>query len=382
MEDEIILRKQVVELHLQGVPISDIVHSLGRSRQWVHKWINRYRSVGGDDWYLSISTAPKRPRQRTPRKEEDLVINVRKALAGRRYSQTGALSIMYEIKRMGFHSPSIATINRILKRNDLITSSSVKQKKGIEYPNYFTLVQQMDLVGSRYLTGGSRFYFQNIIDVENHHVGVYPIRDKSSQTLAKHLAHFWTVYGMPDYLQMDNELSFRGSNRHPRSFGIVVRLALSQGVTPIFIPPSEPWRNGVIEKFNSNLAKYFFSAQMFSSYEDLEEKTPVFCDFHNQNHRYSTQGGKTPNQIRSLCQEHKLGPIDMNDYIPLIEGSVIFIRFIRSDKSLTILRTRFTVKKELIYTYVVAEIVVDKHVLLVKQDGIIHHVFPFVMPVD
>jgi len=25
---------------------------------------------------------------------------------------------------------------------------------------------------------------------------------------------------------------------------------------------------------------------------------------------------------------------------------------------------------------------VDKHVLLVKQDGIIHHVFPFVMPVD
>lgn len=382
MEDEIILRKQVVELHLQGVPISDIVHSLGRSRQWVHKWINRYRSVGGDDWYLSISTAPKRPRQRTPRKEEDLVINVRKALAGRRYSQTGALSIMYEIKRMGFHSPSIATINRILKRNDLITSSSVKQKKGIEYPNYFTLVQQMDLVGPRYLTGGSRFYFQNIIDVENHHVGVYPIRDKSSQTLAKHLAHFWTVYGMPDYLQMDNELSFRGSNRHPRSFGIVVRLALSQGVTPIFIPPSEPWRNGVIEKFNSNLAKYFFSAQMFSSYEDMEEKTPVFCDFHNQNHRYSTQGGKTPNQIRSLCQEHKLGPIDMNDYIPLIEGSVIFIRFIRSDKSLTILRTRFTVKKELIYTYVVAEIVVDKHVLLVKQDGIIHHVFPFVMPVD
>ncbi len=92
MKDEIILRKQAVELHLQGVPICDIVHSLGRSRQWVHKWINRYRSVGGDDWYLSISTAPKRSGQRTPRKEEDLVINVRKALAGRRYSQTGALS--------------------------------------------------------------------------------------------------------------------------------------------------------------------------------------------------------------------------------------------------------------------------------------------------
>lgn len=382
MEDELIIRQQAVELYLKGVPISNIVHKLGRSRQWVHKWITRYRSEGGDDWYLSRSTAPKQARNRTPRKEEELVINVRKALADRRYSQTGALSIMYEIERMGLKPPSIPTINRILKRNNLIILSSVKQRKGIEYPNYFTLVQQMDLVGPRYLTGGSRFYFQNIIDIENHHVGVYPIRDKSSLTIAQRIAHFWTVYGMPDYLQMDNELSFRGSNRHPRSLGIVLRLALSKGVTPIFIPPSEPWRNGVIEKFNSNLAKYFFSVQRFASFEDLEDKTPGFIDFHNQNHRYSTQGSKPPNQIKSISQEHKLGSINLEDPIPLVDGSVIFIRLIRSNRSLTILGTNFTVKKELIYTYVVAELVIDQHVLLVKQDEIIHHLFPFVMPVD
>jgi len=240
----------------------------------------------------------------------------------------------------------------------------------------------MDLVGPRYLTGGSRFYFQNIIDTENHHVGIYPIRDKSSTTIAKSLARFWTDYGIPDYLQMDNELSFRGSNRYPRSLGIVLRLALSQGVTPIFIPPSEPWRNGIIEKFNSNLYKYFFSVQKFASFEDVEEKTPVFSDFHNQNHRYSTQGGKYPNQIESISQEHKLGPINLEDPIPLVGGSVIFIRFIRSDRKLTILRTSYTLKKELVYTYVIAEIVVDQHVLLVKQDGIIHHLFPFAMSVD
>lgn len=382
MEDELILRKQAVELYLQDVPISDIVLKLDRSRQWVHKWITRYRTKGGDDWFHSESTSPKQVHNKTSQKEEELVINVRKALEGRIYSQTGALSIMYEIKRMGLRAPSIPTINRILKRNNLISNIHVRQKKGIEYPNYFTLVQQMDLVGPKYLTGGSRFYFQNIIDTENHHVGVYPIRDKSSPTIAQHLAYFWTSYGMPDYLQMDNELSFRGSNRYPRSFGIVVRLALSKGVTPIFIPPSEPWRNGVIEKFNSNLSKYFFSVQLFTSYEDLEEKTPGFSDFHNENHRYSTQGGKTPNQIKSISQEHKLGPINLEDPIPLVDGSVIFIRFIRSDRNLTILRTSFTVKKELTYTYVVAEIVVDQHVLLVKQDGIIHHVFPFAMPVD
>lgn len=382
MEDELILRKQAVELYLQDVPISDIVHKLNRSRQWVHKWITRYRTKGGDDWFHSESTSPKQVHNKTSQKEEELIINVRKGLEGRIYSQTGALSIMYEIERMGLQTPSIPTINRILKRNNLISNIHVRQKKGIEYPNYFTLVQQMDLVGPRYLTGGSRFYFQNIIDTENHHIGVYPIRDKRSVTIAGVIARFWTSYGIPDYLQMDNELSFRGSNRYPRSLGIVLRLALSQGVTPIFIPPSEPWRNGIIEKFNSNLHKYFFSPQKFTSFEDVDEKAPEFTDFHNQNHRYSTQGSKIPNQIESISQEYKLAPINLEDPIPVVDGSVIFIRFIRSDRRLTILRTSFTLKQELIYTYVIAEIVVGQHVLLIKQDGIVHHVFPFEMSVD
>jgi transposase-like protein len=382
MEDELILRKQAVELFLSGESISAIKQKLGRSRQWIHKWIRRYRSKGGDDWFHSESTAPKQAHNRTPQKKEELVINVRKALEDRRYSQTGALSIMYEIEGRGLKSPSIPSINRILKRNNLINTSSVKQRKGIPYPDYFTLVQQMDLVGPRYITGGARFYFHNIIDIENHYVGVYPIRDKMSITIAQRIVHFWTIYGIPDYLQMDNELSFRGSNRHPRSLGIVLRLALSLGVTPIFIPPSEPWRNGVIEKFNSNLDKYFYSVQRFASYEDVEEQSPIFAAFHNQNHRYSTQGNKCPNQIASISQEYKLGPINLEDPIPLVDGSVIFIRFIRSDRRLTILGSCFTVKKELVYTYIIAEIVIDQHVLLVKQDGITHHIFAFLMPVD
>jgi transposase len=382
MDDELILRKQAVELYLNGVPIVEIVHKLERSRQWVHKWITRYRTIGGDDWYKSISRSPKQVHRKTPKKEEELIINIRKAFEGRIYSQTGALSIMYEIKRLGLEAPSISTINRIIKRNNLINCSSVKQKKATEYPNYFTLVQQMDLVGPRYLTGGPRFYFLNIIDTENHFAGVYPIKDKRSVTIARTYARFWTTYGIPDYLQMDNDLPFRGSNRHPRSLGIVLRLALSQGVTPIFIPPAEPWRNGIIEKFNSTMHKYFFSVQRFTSIEDISKKADDFSSYHNQNHRYSTQGGKYPKQIRSISQEHKLSNINLEDPIPLIDGTVIFIRFIRSDRKLQILGSSFILKQELVYTYVVAEIIIDQHVLQVKQDGLIHHIFPFAMPVD
>jgi putative transposase len=240
----------------------------------------------------------------------------------------------------------------------------------------------MDLVGPKHLAGGFRFYFLDIIQTENHFVGVYPIEDKTSGTVAKTVTQFWKTYGVPDYLQTDNELSFRGSNRYPRSLGIVPRLALSQGVTPIFIPPAEPWRNGIIEKFNFTMYKYFFSAQRFTSFEDVVSKAAEFSRFHNQNHRYTSQGGNTPNSIKTASQERKLIQVNIEDPIPLVKGSVIFIRFIRSDRKLLILGSLFTVKQKLVYTYVIAEIVIDQHVLLVKQDDIIHHSFPFVMPVD
>jgi len=197
------------------------------------------------------------------------------------------------------------------------------------------------------------------------------------------VCQFWLDFSMPDYLQMDNELSFRGSNRYPRSFGPLIRLALSENITPIFIPPGEPWRNGVIEKFNDNVQKYFLNTQTFSNFEQLKECAAEFMAFHNQNHRYSTTGGNTPNQMVSDSQCFKLNANpDINQKIPMEEGEIVFIRFIRSDCKIRILDVQFDLKKELMYSYVIARIVVKRHILLIERDHNIFHVFPFQMPVD
>jgi len=134
MDDEIIIRKQAIELHLKGYSSVDIARKLYKSRQWVHKWIKRYQSIGGDDWYKSLSTSPRQMKGRTSKNIEDLVVNIRKSFEGRIYSQTGALSIMYEFERLGLKPPSIPTINRILKRNNLIKMSKEKQIKKKNIP--------------------------------------------------------------------------------------------------------------------------------------------------------------------------------------------------------------------------------------------------------
>lgn len=206
MEQEEILRQEALRLHLQGVSIKLISEQLNRSRQWVYKWLSELKG-GSSDWYKTKSRAPKTIHMKTSEQTEHLVIEIRKRLQNEPYAQKGAISILYEFERLGVTPPSISTINRILRRNNLLNESRTKRLKSTEYPTYFYNVQQMDLVGPKYLKGGCRFYFFNIIDTANHYVGVYPITDKSAKSVAASLIDFWINYQMPDFLQMDNALS-------------------------------------------------------------------------------------------------------------------------------------------------------------------------------
>jgi putative transposase len=384
MDNDEVLRQEAVRLYLQGFSVQDVASRVEKTRQWVYKWIHKYQQSENSDWYSSLSNAPKDVSNKTSEGIELTVIEIRKRLSSNPYSQRGAISIIYEFERLGLKPPTITTVNRILKRNKLVDQSLSKQRKQKEYPSYFLDVQQMDLIGPKYLKGGFKFYFYNIIDTDNHYAFVYPIKDKSAKSIVPCLIDFWQNYQLPDFLQMDNELSFRGSNRHPRGLGLLLKIALTNRVSPIFIPPAEPWRNGIIEKFNDTVLKHFYGSHRFSSFEELEEKARKFSLFHNGNHRYSSQSNRTPNQMiePSARRIRMKKQIDLGSKILIDSGRLIFIRFIRSDLKLNILNTTFTLKSELKYCYVVAEIIIERHVLVVMQNTTIYHVFPFIMPLS
>jgi putative transposase len=384
MDNDEILRQESVRLFLKGLSIKEVAERVGRTRQWVYKWIHKYQNEESEFWYKSVSNAPKVISKKTSKEIESTVIEIRKRLSNNPYSQRGAISILYEFDRLGLKPPSIATVNRILKRNQLLDKDSSKERKQTEYPGYFVNVQQMDLIGPKYLKGGFRFYLYTIIDTENHYAGVYAIRDKSAKSIVPCLIDFWQKYQLPDFLQMDNELSFRGSNRYPRGLGLLLRVALINDVSPIFIPPAEPWRNGIIEKFNNTVLRRFYGSQTFSSFEELREKAINFSLFHNLNHRYSSQTNRTPHQmieppdLRIRLRDQ----LDLESKIMIDSGRLILIRFIRSDLKLRILNSTFILKSELKYSYIVAEIVIERHVLIIMQNTTVHHVFPFIMPLS
>ncbi len=179
------------------------------------------------------------------------------------------------------------------------------------------------------------------------------------------LLRCWKTMGLPDFLQADNELAFRGSNRYPRSFNIVLRLCLSLGIEVVFIPIGEPWRNGTIENFDDTYNRRFFPTQWFRSYRHLRSQSNNFELLHNKNHWYTCLKGKTPLQVvhengfRPVLpfpryQLSRIGPKNP-------EGTISPFRLLRIGRNLDIFGKHFTLPKPLIYLYVRAKILTDLH---------------------
>jgi hypothetical protein len=378
-------RQVAVQRYILGEKVAVIARSLGKSRKWVHHWVNRYnQDPNSEHWFEDNSKAPKKANRSLPDQTEHQILLVRNELAKEKMSQIGAISIQYEFERRGLKPvPEVWTINRVIAKHGL-NKQKTFVKTPREYPDLYVDTHQMDLVGPRYIKGDGRFYSVNLIDVNTHACYVKAVRSKSADGIVEAIASFWQIQGMPDALQMDNELAFRGSNRYPRSFGRVVRFALSQGVAPVFIPVKEPWRNGIIEKFNDTYQKKFIRAYEFTDFDDLLIREKSFMDFHNTNHRYSSQAHKTPNEMKAylLPPIYYRGQMHLQHNIPLTEGCIYFIRFIRSDLIVNLPNEAFKVPAELKYSYVIVEISTVNHSLIIRQDGEIKKIFSYHMPVD
>ena len=367
------LRLKAIELYKSDWHISDICSSLKCSRNWFYKWLKRYKT-NDPAWYKERSRAPRTTKSKTDSDKEQLVLDTRKQLISKPYMQYGPQAIYYSLAQQNIMPPPVWTIARILKRHNLTRDKRTTSyiSKGKKYPYQYILCQQMDFVGPRYLYSKTRFYFHCLICCDTHHAKVSVIDNQNSDNVCTSLIQFWKVAGIPDYLQMDNDLSFWGSLRKPNAVGKVIRLCLLHGITPVFIPVKEPWRNGIIEHFNRTMQNAVLNSEKLENNKDVQKAVDQFCNTHNETHHYSSQEGMTPTQRMDdlgypwtrLNEDYKLG----EKHLPLEDGEIHIIRFVRSDLKFNMFGLSFLLPEDTRYEYIKGVIITNEHRLLIFKD--------------
>jgi putative transposase len=365
---EAALRVEAARRRLAGESPETIAADLGRTRQWVAKWAARY-DPHDPSWSEGRSRAPRRVANRTSEDVEARVLAVRARLAENPWAQLGAEAIAWELQKLGGPVPPRRTIERILERAGVSQRERRRRRrtsKGLPYPVPAAKrpgdVVQADIVGPRHLDGGVRFHALNQIDVASHDAGIEIVTDRGDQRVLQAFYSLWERHGLPVRLQLDNGGPFVS----PTGLGEVVRVCLHQRITPVFIPPREPWRNGTIEHFNDTFQRRFFRQERFYGLEHLIERAGAFERFHNSQHRYSSSGGRTPQQSTEEKPRRPLPAEEVPAGWPQ-HGRVEFIRFIRSDLCLRVLGRSIPMPDGSAYQYVTATLDLS----LTRQDNLL-----------
>ena len=235
-------------------------------------------------------------------------------------------------------------------------------------------------MGPRYVKR-TRFYSLNTVDVATARAGVQPIKSRATEDVIPAFWALWTRLGIPDTLQLDNELVFFGNRRYPRATGQLLRLCMQLGVEVLFIPIREPWRNGLVEKFNDHWNKKFYRRETMGSFDELRAGSLSFEHRHNSRWRYSKLQGRTPAQALAASSmvprfPHQPTPPSMPFAKPT-QGRVHFIRLIRSDAFLEIFGQRFQLPPEAIYEYVRATVDIATQRLTVSLQNQTIERFPY-----
>lgn len=386
MDNQIALRTKAVRQSLGGDSQTSIARSLGKSRYWVSYWLERYDPDDPVGSLQNRTSAPKHPH----RKWSDDII--RQAETSRRlrvaaqqpeyqYALVGAEAIHYELQHLQIEpTPPARTIHYWLKQAGLIKQpepESGADRVSKPYPlparGEINDLHQLDLKGPFYLTGSSqKHYLLALRDYVSKGVALTAIESREASNIAAFLVAAWQRRGLPKVLQMDNSLEFRGSNRYPRSFGQVVHVCLDVGVEPLFVPPREPWRNGLIENFNGLTDRLLLERERLTDTDTLHVSVRRLEETVNTTHRLPALDGKTPDEFIAGHALHLLAAhYDGHKRdLSLVKGKVSFVRLVRKSGRITLCADdKFDIDPALAWQYVVAQVDIATRQLHVYHEG-------------
>lgn len=245
----------------QGRPQRQVAIEFGVALSTLQWWLTRAGTAPLDqvDW-STHSRAPIRVHNCTAPEVELAVLACRQQLiTTSALGFHGAQSIADTLRAEGrlCQLPSLRTIGRILQRHGVLDGRR-RLRRPAPLPGWYVPalhlrqaeVDAFDVIEGLVIEGRGEIEVLTGKALWGPAAVAWPLSGVTAHTVLEHVLPYWRQQGLPHFAQFDNDTRFQGGHNHPDVLGRVVRLCLSLGITPIFVPPREHGFQAVIEHFN------------------------------------------------------------------------------------------------------------------------------------
>lgn len=337
-------RAEAIRLvRVEGLTVSDAARRVGRSRQWLSKWLRRHAAGEGLEDRSRASSSSFTP---VPDEMIEMVLTYRERLTDDPVASIGGLAILSEMEHDGVANlPSVRSIERILTIAGVTRPKSKKRSRSTvpklplpTIPPVPGIWQQTDWVQNRYLEGGVRYNSLQLVDMGSRGGIARQYQQRKIINVVEYLTeHAWPVLSIPGAISIDNAFSKTSHLNNP--WTLLIRACLLFGVEPVVSPPYELGFTNGVENFNNLWQERTIAQHHYDTLEQLAAHTDQFN--HWALHRRAIldpaiYGTRHPNDLIERHRDELTWPpaifiADHQDsngrlHIPLTEGRITFLR--------------------------------------------------------
>ena len=278
-----------------GCPVTEVAARNGVSRQSVHGWVRRYRA-GGLAGLADRSHRPQNCPHQVAADVEALVCELRRA-----HPRWGPVRLAFELARRDVSPvPSLATLYRVLTRNELIVPGQRRRPRSsyVRWERETPMaLWQLDVMGGVFLADGRELKLVSGIDDHSRYcvIACLVVRATGRAVCTAFTAAL-REFGVPDEVLTDNGKQFTGRFTRPRPAEVLFeRICRDNGITTRLTKPRTPTTTGKVERWHKTLREEFLAAHDgFATLAHAQAELDAWVAGYNQQRPHRSLDMATP----------------------------------------------------------------------------------------